>query len=127
MVLFLQDNESKGTENIWIECVFFSDQRAESTILKANFPENTLVYVNQDFVVVGQLIPSVIVDPNINYGNYEYKQNKVMLFVPVYNTWTGLYDGFTRELAYITLLAIQMKDFGFTASAKKRVLYSIVP
>ena len=47
---------------------FFGDQRAELTILKANFPENTLVYVNQgtvslvkggekaislDFVVVG--------------------------------------------------------------------------
>ena len=68
MVLSVQDDESKSTENIWKENGFFGDQRAELTILKANFPENTLVYVNQgtvslvkggekaislDFVVVG--------------------------------------------------------------------------
>ena len=50
--------------------VFLGDQQAELTILKANFPENTLVYVNQgtvslviggdkaiylDFVLVGRL------------------------------------------------------------------------
>ena len=46
MALSLQDDESKGTEKIWQENGFFGDQRAESTILKANFPENNLVYVN---------------------------------------------------------------------------------
>ena len=108
MVLSLQDDESKGTENIWKENDFFGDQRAELTILKANFPETTLVYVNQgtvslvkgggkaiylDFVVVGQIMPSANVDPKTDFDKYEYKANKVMLYVPVYNTTTSLYGG----------------------------------
>ena len=118
IILSLQDIEPKDTENIWIESGFFGDQRPELTILKANFPENTLVYVNQgtvplfkggekaiyqDFVIVGQIMPAANVDPNINLDNYEYKQNEVMLYVPVYNTSTGLYGGLTKKLAYITL------------------------
>ena len=46
MVISEQDDESKSTEKIWCESGFFGDQRTELTILKANFPENTLVYVN---------------------------------------------------------------------------------
>ena len=42
MILSLQDDESKKTERIWSESSFFGDQRAELTILKDNFPENTL-------------------------------------------------------------------------------------
>ena len=50
MIVSFQDNESKGTERIWLESGFFGDQRAELTIQKANFPENTLVFVNQGTV-----------------------------------------------------------------------------
>ena len=50
MVLLFQDDESKGTERIWLESGFFGGQRAELTIQKANFPENTLVFVNQGTV-----------------------------------------------------------------------------
>ena len=118
MVLFLQDDESKGTENIWKEHCFFGDQRAELTILKANFPQNTLVYINQatvslvkggdkaiclDLVVVGQIMPAANVDPKIDFDKYEYKAKKIMLYVLVYNTTTGLYGWLKKKLAYITL------------------------
>ena len=118
MVLSLQDDESKSTENIWRENGFFGDQRAELTILKANFPENNLVYVNHgtvslvkggdktiylDFVVLGQIMPAANVDRNINFDSYEYKANEVLLYVPVYNTITGLYGGLKKNLAYIAL------------------------
>ena len=118
MVLFLQDDESKGTENIWKEHCFFGVQRAELTILKANFPQNTLVYINQatvslvkggdkaiclDFVVVGQIMPAANVDSKIDFDKYEYNENEVMLNVPVYNTKTDLYGGLKKKLAYITL------------------------
>ena len=39
----------------------------------------------------------------IDLDNYEYKQNEMMLYVPVYNTSTGLYGWLTKKLAYITL------------------------
>ena len=48
MVLSVTDAESKGSEKIWKDFEFFGDQRAELTILKANFPENFLVYLNKN-------------------------------------------------------------------------------
>ena len=72
MLLSFQDDESKGSEKIWLESGFFGDQRAELTILKANFPENMFCYINQgtvslvkggekmlylDLVVLGQIMP----------------------------------------------------------------------
>ena len=98
--------------------MFFGDQIVGLTISKANFPENTLVYINQgtvslvkggekaiylDFVVVGQIMPAANVDPKIDLDKYEYKQNEICLYVPVYNTTTGPYGGLRKKLAYITL------------------------
>ena len=47
MFLSLTDDGSKGSEKIWKEFGFFGDQWAELTIVKANFPENCFVYINQ--------------------------------------------------------------------------------
>ena len=38
MIISLNDDESKGSERIWLESGFFGDQRAELIILKGNFP-----------------------------------------------------------------------------------------
>ena len=118
MVLSLQDDEPKNTERIWSESSFFGDQRAELTILKANFPENTLLLVNQstlsvvkggekamylDFVIIGELMPAANIDPKIDLDEYECKENAVILYVRVYNTSTGLYGGLVEKLAFITL------------------------
>ena len=118
MVLSLQDDESKNTERIWSESSFIGDQRAELTILKGNFPKNTLILVNQgtvslvkggekaiylDFVIIGQLMLAANIDPKIDLDNYECKENEVILYVPVYDTATGLYGGLVKKLAYITL------------------------
>ena len=46
MVVSFQDDKSKNTEHVWQESGFFDDRRSDSTIPKANFLENTLVYVN---------------------------------------------------------------------------------
>ena len=138
MVLSLQDDESKSTENIWRENGFFGDQRAELTILKANFPENNLVYVNHgtvslvkggdktiylDFVVLGQIMPAANVDRNINFDSYEYKANELLLDVPVYNATTGLYGGLKKTLAYITLRGDPKERFYSYGFCKKKVLY----
>ena len=39
-------NEESSTEQVWKENGFFNDQRTDLTIVKGNFPENTLEYVN---------------------------------------------------------------------------------
>ena len=118
MLLSFQDDESKGSEKIWLESGFFGDQRAELTILKANFPENMLCYINQatvslvkggekalylDFVVLGQIMPVATVNPEINLDTYDFKENEVLIYCPVYNKSTGLYGGLTKKLGHITL------------------------
>ena len=50
LLSFKDDDISKGSESIRLDPGFFSNQRAELTIQMANFPENTLVYVNQAYV-----------------------------------------------------------------------------
>ena len=116
MLLSFQDDESKGSEKIWLESGFFGDQRAELTILKANFPENMLCYINQGtvslvkggekalylhFVVLGQVMPVANVNPEINVDTYDFRQNEVLIYCQVYNKSTGLYRGLTKKLGYI--------------------------
>ena len=109
ILVSFQDDESKGSEKVWLESGFFGDQRAELTIVKANFPENTFCYVNQgsvslvkggekalylDFVVLGQLMPAANVNPEIDLDSYVLKENEVIMYCPVYNELTGMYGGF---------------------------------
>ena len=104
MLLSFQDDESKGSEKIQLESGFFGDQRAELTILKANFPENMLCYINQgtvslvkggektlylDFVVLGQVMHVANVNPEINLDTYHFKENEVLIYCPVYKKSTG--------------------------------------
>ena len=117
MLILLKDDESKKTETVWKENGFFDEQRSDSTIIKPNFPENTLIYINQgtvstvkgghaiyiEFVILGQLMPVANLDPQINLENHLYKDHVACLFVPIYNKATGMYGGLTKNLAHITL------------------------
>ena len=75
---------------------FFGDQRAEITILKANFSENVLCYINQgtvslakggekalylDFVVLDQIMPVANVNPEINLITNDFKENEVLIYI----------------------------------------------
>ena len=88
------------------------------TIVKANFPENTFCYVNQDSVslvkrgekalyldlaVLGQLMPAANGNPEIDLDSYVLKENEVIIYCPVYNKPTGMYGGLTSKSGYITL------------------------
>ena len=96
------------------------------TIPKANIPENTLVYLNQDlvflvkcggqsiyleFVVYGQLMPVANSDLSINLETHVFKENEALLYVPVYNKATGLYGSLTKKLAHITLRGDDSEHF----------------
>ena len=47
MVSLKDDNAENSSKRVWMKNGFFKDQRTDLAIVKANFPENTLVYVNQ--------------------------------------------------------------------------------
>ena len=111
------DNDSQKTENIWKSNGFFKEQRTDLTIKKPNFHENTLVYVNQgsispikdeqaiylEFVVLGQILSFPNPDPEVNLDNHDFKDNEALLFIPSYNTETGLYQSLKKKLGYRTL------------------------
>ena len=95
--------------------VFFGDQKRDFTITKPNFPENTLVYCNQgtistlkagdyavylDYIILGQII-SASNCPDLD--NYVLKDNKVIIYVPLYKTKTGHFRGVKKWLAFIMI------------------------
>ena len=122
MLVSFQYDESKNTENVWQESGFFDDHRSDLTIPKANFPENTLCYVNQgsvslvkgggqaiylEFVVIGHLMPVTNPDPSINPETHVFQDNEALLYVPIYNKGTEIYGGLTKKLADITFTRCQ--------------------
>ena len=126
MLVSFQDDKSKSSEHVWLKSGFFVDHQSYLTIPKANFPENTLVYVNKgsvslvngggqaiylEFMVLGQLMPVANPDPSINLERHVFKKNEALLYVPVYNKAAGLYGGLTKKLAHITLRGEANKRF----------------
>ena len=117
LLSFKDDDPSKGSENIWPQFGFFGEKRLDLTILKANFPELTLCYINQAHVsvvkggekalycdiILGQIMPLANIDPLININTYEPEDNEAVIYVPMYNTETGLYYGLSKKLGLITL------------------------
>ena len=117
-MLSLKDDkgDSSSTEKMWKSNGFFGGQKTNLTISKANFSENTLVYVNNgsifaakggqtavylDYVILAQILPVTNFPDNLD--NYQYKDNEVLLYVPLYNTQNGLYRGIKKSLANIVL------------------------
>ena len=140
-MISLKNAESKKTETVWLGNGFFDEQRSDLTITKPNFPENTLVYVNQgtistvkcgnaiylEFVILGQLMPAANPDPQINLENRQFKEHEACFFVPIDNKSTGMYGGLTKKLAHITLRGNVNERFYFYEYSKERsiLLYCV--
>ena len=139
MLVSLGETKDSNTEKIWEESGFFKEQRIDLTIPKANFPENTLCYVNQgsvsqvkdgeaiylEYVILGQIMAVANPDPSIDLDNYQFKENECLLYVPLYNKETGLFRGLGKRLGYITLRGDKNETFfsyGYD-SEKSKMLY----
>ena len=111
MEVSFQDDELKNTEKVQQESGFFDNRRSDLTILKADFPENTLRYVNQgsaslvkgggqaiylEFVVCGQLMLVTNPDPTINLETHVFRENEALFYVSLYNKATGLCGGLKK-------------------------------
>ena len=141
MLVSSEDDDSKNSKNVWLESGFFDDCRSHLTTQKANFPENTLCYVNQgtvlllkggekaiylEFVVMRQVVAVANADPSINLDTHVFKENEVLLYVPVYNKATGLYGGLKKKLGQITLRGDDQERFFLMGTQKKKVPCCIV-
>ena len=145
MILSMKDHKgesSGGTlECVWRKNGFFGDQRIDLTIVKANFPEKTLVYVNNgsitpvkgghamylDFVILAQILSVANPPPEINLDTYKSQENAVLIYTQLYNTENGLHRGLTKKLGYIILRGDANETFfsyGFDKERSK-VLYCV--
>ena len=112
MMISMPDSKGESsTEQVWKENGFFNDQRTDLTIVKGNFPENTLVYVNNGtitpvkgaqamyvkFVILAQIMPVANPPPDLNLDTFKFQENEVFIFTPLYNTENGLYKFFTNK------------------------------
>ena len=116
MQLYLSNEKDnlKTTEKLSPQNGYFGDQRSDLTLVKANFLENLLVYINQVLlsslkndeeaiytvnVALAQLLPLINSPPDIE--KYECEENEVKLLCPVYNTESGRFLGLEKRLAVI--------------------------
>ena len=98
MMLSVKDDktDSAATEKIWKSNGFFGNQRTDLKIAKANFPDNTLVYLNNgsisaakggqttiylDYVILVQILP--IINSPDSLDNYQYEDNEDLLYFPL--------------------------------------------
>ena len=112
MIAMKEDKAENSTERIWKENEFFKDQRTNLTIGKPNFPENTLVYINNgsilavksvhpmylEFVILAQILPMANPPPCIDLDKHDYKDHEILIYTPLYSTENGLYRGLTKKL-----------------------------
>ena len=125
MMLSIKDDKGESsTERVWRENGFFGNQRTDLTTVKANFPENTLVYVNgsttpvmgghamyPDFVILAQILPVANPPPEINLDTHKFQENEVLIYTLLCNTENGLYRGLTKKLGNIILRGDTNKTF----------------
>ena len=111
MLSMKDDKGESSTERAWRKNSFFGDQRTDLTIVKANFPENTLVYVSNssitpaegghamyhDFVSLTQILPVANPPREINLYTCKFQDNEVLIYTLLYNTENGLYRCLTKK------------------------------
>ena len=138
-LLFSEDSSlNKSNEALWLKDGFFNEQRSELNLSKANFPENTLVYVNQariSTVKAGEqaiYMTNVILAQILPYANtpdldtYKLKNDEVFLMCPVYDKDTATFKGIETRVALIIVRGDENECFlsyGYDPDKSKQ-LYS---
>ena len=129
MLLSIDNDKKAPSGKIWAKNEFSRDQRADLTIFKPIFPENTFLYANQgivstmkdgdyaiylDYVVLGELI--LINNPPENLDDYELKPNEVFIFTALQNQRTAFFKD-PDEIFY---------SYGFDEEKCKKILIRVI-
>ena len=139
-LLFAEDSTvNKSNETLWAKDGFFNEQRSELTLSKANFPENTLIYINQaristvkageqaiymTNVILAQILPYANVPDNLEA--YKLKEDEVLLHCPVYDKDTSKFKSIETRVALIVVRGDENECFlsyGYDPDKSKQ-LYS---
>ena len=139
-LLFAGDTSiNKSNEALWPKDGYFKEQRSDLNLKKVNFPENTLIYINQaristvkageqaiytTNVILAQILPYANVPDNIE--KYQLKEDEVFLICPVYDRNTSKFEGTEIRVGLIIVRGDENElflSYGFD-SDKSSQLYS---
>lgn len=137
-LLITSNNEDKvPRECIWLENGFYKDVKSDFTIFKNDFPENTLIYINKaqltfkknpiinsNYFILVQIIP--LPNPPQDLENYVYKESKVKIYLPLYDTPNGSFKGIKQTLTHIVLRDDKEETFftyGYSRNLSKMLYF----
>ena len=127
-----------NTTDLWPEFGFFKQQPCDYGTEKENYPENTVLYINQAyqsykdnkkvyyavFFIIGQI--NECLNPPENIDSYEFKEREIKIYRPRYDTVTGQFLGLYETLGYLTVRGDANEcflDYGYSKKDSK-TLYS---
>ena len=113
MSISQDDDTTKGSEFIW-------PHQARVSLVKSG---EKAIYC--DNVVLAHIMPMTVLDPSIDLKTYVPNDNEAIIYVPLYNINTGLFQGLTRKLGLITVRGDEQERFfsyGYS-NEKSKVLY----
>ena len=116
MVVANIECEDKVGECIWEQDGYFGSINPDFSIHKKNFPENTVVYINQayltvkdrdvmiycDYAIFGQIVAFRSPPENID-ETIKNDKKLVKIFTPIYDNTTGQFLGVKESVGYIML------------------------
>ena len=98
---------------LWPKCSHFSEQTNICNLVKANMPENCIIYINQpymavknnkkmfycDYQIIGQVIEAV--NPSDNIESYVFEEREVKMRRPRYSSTSGEFLGLHETVGFI--------------------------
>ena len=108
-----ENGNGKNTCCVWPEHGYFKQQPCDFGMDKENFPENSIIYINQGYLTVkdnrklnfaayyliGQI--NVCANPPEDIDNYVCQYREVKIYCPHYDPVKGNFLGLYKTLGYI--------------------------
>ena len=130
-------SEEISAERVWRQYGFFDSGKSYYSMEKVNYPENTILYLNQayltvkenktiyyrDFFVLGQIVEAA--NPPEDIATYVLKENKVKMIRPKSNAETGEFLGLYETVRFMVVRGSPDEvffNYGYNKD-KSKVLY----
>ena len=130
-------SEEISAERVWRQYGFFDSGKSYFSMEKVNYPENTILYLNQayltvkenkkiyycDFFVLGQIVEAA--NPPEDISTYVLKENKVKMIRPKSNAETGEFLGLYETVRFMVVRGSPDEvffNYGYNKD-KSKVLY----
>ena len=125
--------EEVSEERVSRKFGYFNARKSSYSMEKVNFPENTLLYMNQsyltikkkifccDFYIIGQIVGSS--NPPQDISSYTLKENEVKMVRPKYDPKTGESKGLYKTSGYLLLRGSPEEFFIRTTEGEFQTLF----